>query len=47
MNIADFRKKLKELLTNCYDSSILHGVGLSVALYAIEYMAQDLIKNQR
>ena len=43
MIIVDLEKKRKELLTNCYDSSILHGVGLSVALYAIEYMAQDLI----
>jgi hypothetical protein len=47
MNVAGLEKKRKELLTNCYGSSILHGVGLSIAMYVIWHIAQDLIKNQR
>lgn len=35
MIVADLEKKRKELLTNCYGGSILHGVGLSIALYVI------------
>jgi hypothetical protein len=40
-------ENLKELLTNCYGSSILHGVGLSLTLNVQYNIAQDLIKNQR
>ena len=47
MKVADLEKKLKELLTNYYGSSILHHVGLSIAMYVIWHIAQDLIKNQR
>ncbi len=35
MKVANLEKKLKELLTNCYGSSIVHYVGLSIALYVI------------
>jgi hypothetical protein len=39
MNVADLEKSYKELLTNCFCSSILHGVGLSIAMYVVWYIA--------
>jgi hypothetical protein len=37
MKVADLEKKLKELLTICNGRSILHHVGLSIALYVIAH----------